>query len=209
MREELHEARRAKILAAAREVFMAKGFSRATMDMVAKEARVSSATVYAHFEHKQALFDAFITTTLGRYENLFAGVGHVKGDGRTRLMAFARVYFRFMADPELRAAYRIVSAETNLRPELGAHLYSDAHRLLGARLRKLLEALRDEAVLDIADVPIASRLFQGMIEHVTLTLSMLQGDQSPPLHDSEPYCAEVVRLFMEGYRPDRQSPAEN
>ncbi|MDQ0463384.1 AcrR family transcriptional regulator [Caulobacter ginsengisoli] len=203
MREELHEARRGKILAAAREVFMAKGFSRATMDLVAKEARVSSATVYAHFEHKQALFDAFITTTLGRYENLFAGVGHVKGDGRTRLMAFARVYFRFMADPELRAAYRIVSAETNLRPDLGAHLYRDAHNLLGARLRRLLETLVAEGELRIDDIGIASRLFEGMIEHVTLTISMLQGDQASPLHESEPYCAEAVRLFMEGYRPGR------
>jgi hypothetical protein len=42
-----------------------------------------------------------------------------------------------------------------------------------------------------------------MIEHVTLTIAMLQGDASPPMHEAEPYCAEAVRLFMEGYRPGR------
>jgi len=203
MREELHERKREKILVAAREVFMERGFSRATIDLVAKRARVSTATVYAHFESKQALFDAFITSTLVRYENLFAGIGHVKGDARARLLAFARAYFRFMADPELRAAYRIVSAETNLRPELGAHLYSDAHKLLGARLRRLLEAMVAEGAVEIADIPTASRMFEGMIEHVTLTVSMLQGDHSPPLQEAETYCAEVVRHFLEGYRPNR------
>lgn len=50
------ESLREKILWSAREVFMEQGYERASMDAIAKRAKTTKRTVYAHFENKQTLF---------------------------------------------------------------------------------------------------------------------------------------------------------
>lgn len=61
MRQALHDLRREKILAAAHRVFLAKGFTRAKVEDIAKAARVANATVYTHFGAKHALFESVIS----------------------------------------------------------------------------------------------------------------------------------------------------
>ena len=48
--------KRARIMNAARAVFMAVGYANASMDAITREAGVSKATVYAHFGSKAQLF---------------------------------------------------------------------------------------------------------------------------------------------------------
>jgi len=55
---------RARLLAAAREVFAEVGFEAATMAAVAVRARVSTGNVYRYFEGKQALLDAALPPAL-------------------------------------------------------------------------------------------------------------------------------------------------
>jgi AcrR family transcriptional regulator len=50
-------AKRGDILEAASDLFAERGFERTTMKDLADHARVSTATVYAHFSDKQALLD--------------------------------------------------------------------------------------------------------------------------------------------------------
>src|SRR5215475_6298535 len=45
-----------EILAAARQVFLERGYARATMDDVARAAEFSKPTLYQYFENKDALF---------------------------------------------------------------------------------------------------------------------------------------------------------
>jgi len=57
-RQEKLDADRARVLDAAREVFAAEGFQRATVDDVARRAGVGRKTVYNHFGSKFGLLDA-------------------------------------------------------------------------------------------------------------------------------------------------------
>lgn len=57
--------KRARILAAAREVCARMGYEAATMDAVAAEARVSKGTLYNFFDNKEHLF---LSTVLQAYE---------------------------------------------------------------------------------------------------------------------------------------------
>ncbi|MBP7704290.1 MAG: TetR/AcrR family transcriptional regulator [Caulobacter sp.] len=199
MRPELHDQRREKVLAAARELFLAKGYGRATVAEVAKAARVAPATVYAYYDGKLALFRAVVDGAAQPFAGLFDHVDQSVDDVRTQLLTYAKAYFAFMSDPQVRAYYRIVSAEQPRHPELGAGLHSDVHRLLGAVLRGILERFVATGVLRMASLPIAARAFQGMVEHASLTISMLQGDDAAPLHPSQEYCEEVVRIFLSAY----------
>src|SRR5688500_639115 len=56
----LDAAKHARILKAATEAFLELGFNAASMDRIARKARVSKMTVYSHFTNKEALFGAMI-----------------------------------------------------------------------------------------------------------------------------------------------------
>lgn len=198
MRPELQDLRREKVLSAARSIFLAKGYGRATIAEVAKTARVAPATVYAYYDGKLALFRAVVEDATQPFAGLFDEVEQVP-ELSDQLLTYATGYFAFMSDPQVRAYYRIVSAEQPRHPELGAGLHSDVHRLLGAVLRGILERSMASGKLRINSLPIAARAFQGMIEHASLTISMLQGDNAEPLHVADDYCPEVVRIFLSAY----------
>jgi TetR/AcrR family transcriptional repressor of mexJK operon len=206
MRPELHDLRRDKILRAAHAAFVGKGFTRTRMEEVARGARVANATVYAYFDTKEVLFEAVVAQALASYDGLFDAIERTANEDIVRtLTAYGRVYFRFMSDPTVRGVYRTVSAETVHKPELGMMLYRSAHRLLGGVLQRMLTRYTEQGLLTIAEVPVAARMFEGMIEHVTLTISMLQGDQAPPLHPADTYVPEVVRAFLAAHQPARSS----
>lgn len=201
MREELHDQRRTKILASARTIFLDRGFARAKVEDVARGARVANATVYTYFETKAVLFEAVTVGAFEPFDGLFDRAERATGDPRSVLTEFGLAYFSFMADPYVRGVYRVVSAEVAHSPELGALLYQNAHRLLGGVLKRLLDGFHRTGALTIPDIAVAARLLEGMIEHVTLTISMLQGNEAQPLHPAETYVAEAVRVFVAGYSP--------
>ena len=201
MREELHDLRREKIVAAARQVFLDKGFERATISEAARLARVSSATVYIYFDTKDRLFEAVTAAAMAPFEGVFAQAEEMAGDPEAVLTRMAHAYFEFLTDPAVRGLYRIIIGEADRRPDLGETAYGTAHNTLGAVLRRRLAGFDAEGVLKVPDPAVAARLFQGMVEHSSLLIPLLRGVATPPLHEAEPYCEEVVRVFLSAYRP--------
>src|ERR1700756_1486744 len=61
---------RAHIVEAAKDVFLAGGFADTTMDEIARVARISKHTLYAHFRDKADLFEAVIVQDMQRFQNL-------------------------------------------------------------------------------------------------------------------------------------------
>ena len=58
--------RRAAIIEAALEEFIARGFTATRIDDVAKRAGVAKGTIYLHFKDKEALFQELVRTTRRR-----------------------------------------------------------------------------------------------------------------------------------------------
>jgi AcrR family transcriptional regulator len=55
-KERERERRRQQIMVAAKRVFSVKGFSKATMEDIAKEAELSPGTLYLYFKNKDELY---------------------------------------------------------------------------------------------------------------------------------------------------------
>ena len=55
-KERERERRRQQIMVAAKRVFTDKGFSKATMEDIAKEAELSPGTLYLYFKNKDELY---------------------------------------------------------------------------------------------------------------------------------------------------------
>ncbi|WP_071837471.1 TetR/AcrR family transcriptional regulator [Thermonema rossianum] len=94
-REQAKQNRREAILKAAELVFFTKGFRQATMDDVAKRARLSKATLYSYFKTKDELF--FTIAQKGNeilQKHLREAIeGHEKGVDKVRAIGYA--YFDF------------------------------------------------------------------------------------------------------------------
>jgi AcrR family transcriptional regulator len=67
LRERNRHEQRARILAAARELFAGRGFEQVTMREVALQAGVARATVFNHFESKYALVESITEDVLAYY----------------------------------------------------------------------------------------------------------------------------------------------
>ncbi|MGY1632386.1 TetR/AcrR family transcriptional regulator [Geodermatophilus sp. SYSU D01186] len=105
-------ARRAQLLQAAQEVFVAQGFHAAAMDDIADRAGVSKPVLYQHFPGKRELYLALleqqVTALTDRVSQAMSGTD----DNRTRVNGAVGAYFDFINDEG--AAFRLVF-ESDLR----------------------------------------------------------------------------------------------
>ncbi len=94
-REEEKERRREEILDAAELVFSEKGFDAATMDQVARKARVSRALVYVYFKDKAALHLAICLRGLRILREMFETARKEHATGEEQIRAIGQAYMQF------------------------------------------------------------------------------------------------------------------
>ncbi len=106
------EERRAGILDAALAVFSARGYHPSSIDDIAREAGISKALIYEHFESKQGLYaDLLERNAAELFERLGAAIGSVEVDsGAIRLATGLDAFFAFVE--ERRDAWRILFRDT-------------------------------------------------------------------------------------------------
>ena len=86
---------RKKILAAALEVFSAKGFHGTTVDEIAERAALGKGTVYRHFHSKKGLFSELIRLKVAELEETVQGAIDPHADVLDIIETYLRTYFSF------------------------------------------------------------------------------------------------------------------
>ncbi|MFF0267657.1 TetR/AcrR family transcriptional regulator [Kribbella sp. NPDC004536] len=160
------DLKRQAILAAAREVFLARGFE-AGIDLIAERADVSKVTIYNHFGTKRDLFLAVVNDALeealerptAALRKSLAG----SDDIREILVRTARGWVAGMAQPQVLALRNLVASEAERFPELGqawkAHGPGPTSAILAAEFRKRVDA----GELDIPDIDLALVQLYGLV----------------------------------------------
>jgi AcrR family transcriptional regulator len=100
------DERRAQLLAAAQEVFVANGYHGAAMDEIAETAHVSKPVLYQHFPSKRELYLALLDSHLSALTELMMGALNSTDDNDERVQAVMRAYYRFIASDD--QAHRLV-----------------------------------------------------------------------------------------------------
>ena len=108
----------ATILHAARQAFLASGFGAVSMDAIAREAAVSKATVYAHFNSKEALFGAVVADVAEQHFAGFTALELDPHDIEASLTTIARRFLDLVLSPEAIAVNRIIIGEVTRFPAL-------------------------------------------------------------------------------------------
>ena len=189
----------AKILDAARRVFMADGYGAASMDAIAKAAGVSKATVYAHFAGKDQLFAAIIAERCRAHSAIPELEDVERATPEEALLALGRSFASLVLAPEVLDLYRIVVAETPRFPELGRTLYETGPKRGIARLAAYLQRLTDRGLLDVREPDIAARQFFGMIRSDLYLRRLFHISDAEVGITVEQMVASSVEMFLRGY----------
>ncbi len=148
-------ARRAQLLAAAQEVFVAEGYHAAGMDEIADRAGVSKPVLYQHFPGKLELYLALLDQHADDLVAKVRGALASTTDNRQRVVASVTAYFDFLdGGGTERAGARLVF-ESDLKSE--------------PAVRERVERMAHECVQAIADTITADT---GYREEEALLLSV-------------------------------------
>lgn len=204
------ERSRAKIVAAAADVFLEEGFLGATMDQIASRAEVSVQTVYSRFKNKEALFHEVVGALAG---NATRGIDHeVDGlpDGTSPedwLLCFASEQLRTVLTPRLMQLRRMVIGESGRFPELGVALFREGPGRAIDRLAKAFEHFVSTGELMISDPRVAAKQFNWLLMGGPTSEVMHLGDAAIPApRQMRKHARETVDLFLAKYAvgPDSQ-----
>lgn len=188
-----------KILLAARMLFTRDGYASTGMEAVARDAGVSTATLYAHFPSKAELFRAVVEDALDEIGGSVGRTAALKGDARTRLTAFCRAYARLYVDPVARAVFRMVMAERRRFEQTAEEMKLRSYEELGGTAIGIISDLAAEGALKVEKASWAAGQLLGMIEHATLVFSLMCGDEAKPLRPVEAVCDDAVETFLARY----------
>jgi len=196
--EDSESPKRRAILNAATELFTARGYGAVSMDAIAREADVSKATLYAHFESKDRLFATIVQSACQEH---ITPTGELADDAALDVEASLRAIggriLRFFLRDRTMAIYRLVMAESARFPELGNAFYQGGP----ANGRRMLAAwLTRQPGLVVPDVAIAAEQFFGLLR-TDLYLRASVG--LTPVPDEAAIDAVVdaaVQTFLRAYR---------
>lgn len=178
---------------------MQEGYAGTGMELVARDAQVSTATLYLHFSSKADLFRQVVENALDEFGRMMTELSRTDGDGMARLDAFVTAYARFHCDPFARAMFRLVAAERKRFVDTAQLFYERARKEFGETLMGILIQLRDEGRLSLRSPSVAAGQLLGMIEHPTLLIPMMRGDDTRCERAVEEICAEALATFMARY----------
>lgn len=187
-----------ELLAVAREVFLENGYAGASMDEVAKRARISKASLYREHASKTALYAAVVHhwAAAGRdamrpaLERLGASA-----DLRAGLIELGETMRAGILSPPVLAMRRLVIAEAVAQPEVARDYLAESWNTNIHNLAQTLAHLSSERGLRVDDPDALATEFTWLVVGAPLNARLL-GDESDALSVDR-----AVDLFLARYAP--------
>ncbi|MEU6231270.1 TetR/AcrR family transcriptional regulator [Streptomyces sp. NPDC047042] len=202
---QIKEENRARIIRAARDLFLARGYDKTSLAQIAKQARVSTGTLFKRYPTKAALFAA-VTSEQWQLDVEYAAPPR---DPRHGLDHIGRDYACLVSRPGTAALCRLIITELPQMPELADILATGFAIDRGPffdRLRDYLEAEAQAGTLDFrtADgqpmsASAVAEQFLGMICAQLLWPQLVRTDFIPPNPTDTAIVDEAVTLMLTRY----------
>ncbi len=191
-------AQEERLLAAATDVFLEKGFSATSIDEIAASAKASKITFYNHFGNKEELFESVMIRMNERIHASFAAA--LEGDITVEqgLLSFARQMMKVLYSAEAVRLLRVLHSETERFPHLG-QIFEEAgpergRKLLTGFIRKKME----DGELREAEPDLAAEHFMHLALG-ELARRMLLGLIPPSKDQIEKRLKSAVDVFRRAY----------
>lgn len=199
VREANKQKKIVQILAGAQSVFLEKGFAGASVDGIARTAGVSKPTIYSHFADKKELFVAVIHDEFSRQGSLIWGMERTEDDPGNQLELLGGEFLRAILNPKLQSLFRLVLAELDRFPEIGAVFYNATIARGIATLTGLLQEYEREGYLSVPDPQLASHRFLEMCRAGIFYPNILRIRKTLTEAERKAHVHSAVNAFMKIY----------
>jgi AcrR family transcriptional regulator len=190
-----------RILDAAQQVFVKRGYEGASVDEIAQTARAGKPTIYARYPGKESLFAAVVARQVARntqFENL-APQGR---SFHTKLVNLGVAMIERTLDGETIGLMRSAIAEADRFPELTRGVNEMARKRAATNLAKLLgELAREEGIAGRGafapdNITDTARIFLDMVLFAMLIRRLLGEDAKALKKDLPAYVRQRVDFFL-------------
>lgn len=194
------DPKRQAIIRHARQAFVSAGYAATRIEPIAREAGVSTATLYALFDGKAQLFSAVIDDAAEDFSRQMALVRTIDGDARQQLASFAHTYTDFMSDPFVRSVFRLVMAERPRFQAVALRFFEQGRAAFGATLIAILVDLFRAGLMKPIDRPSwAAGHLMGMLEHPVFFVPLVTGDEIKVRRSNGEIVDDAVETFLARY----------
>jgi TetR/AcrR family transcriptional regulator, mexJK operon transcriptional repressor len=207
-RSRAREGKRAAIVRAATELFLAQGYQATSTEQIAAAAAVSKQTVYNQFADKRTLF-AEIVLGVGATADAFlaelastvAAVGTAT-EVEPTLRRVARRYLAVVGHPQVLALRRLVISEATRFPDLAADYYARTPSRVLEALAGHLAELGRRGLVTVDDPARAADDLAFLLVGRVLDEGMFHPDAEPlGVDDVDRRADHAVDVFLAAYAP--------
>ncbi|MFE1441136.1 TetR/AcrR family transcriptional regulator [Streptomyces sp. NPDC058739] len=191
------------ILDAATSVFLDKGYAGTSMDDIARTAAVSKQTVYKHFADKERLFADIVLATTDRIDAMVDLVADIPAEADAldeNLTRLARRFLAALTQPEVIQLRRLIIANADTFPALGAAWYEQGFERVLATLAATFQRLTGQGLLKVQEPLLAADHFAGLLLWIPVNRAMFHGGPQHTEADLDHYATAGVRAFLAAYR---------
>jgi TetR/AcrR family transcriptional repressor of mexJK operon len=198
------QAKRAAIVAAARTLFMERGYGGVTMEAVAAAANVSKMTVYGHFHDKSALFGAVVRVISNQMVATLTSLDEAGGapELEPALVAFGNALLGLILSPHVVAMSHVLMGMLMKDRAMAEAFYEAGPSHTHAALARFLAeaASRGQVAIDSAEAAADDlvSLWQGDMPK-RIALGMVP---APTDAQIEARVRHGTRVFLRAYRVD-------
>ncbi|KQT54663.1 hypothetical protein ASG43_03510 [Aureimonas sp. Leaf454] len=187
------------LLEAAGRLFLDLPYDAVSTDAIAKEAKVSKATLYVYFPSKEKLFATLVCSRCHEIaDHLWQSDPDVDGV-KSELRQIARNFIGMLASPDSLALYRSIVSQSVRFPELGRLFYEAGPKRFQARLADFLREANRRGVLCVPDPETGAVQFIHLIAGEIPMVGLLGLEPMlKPDHDAT--IESGIALFLAGYR---------
>ncbi|MBE0452953.1 TetR/AcrR family transcriptional regulator [Roseovarius autotrophicus] len=189
-----------QVLEGARRVFMRDGFEGASVDEIAREAKVSKATLYSYFPDKRLLFSEVARLECNRQADEAIDAFDLTQSVETLLREVADRILRFYLSDFGQQVFRICVAESHRFPELGRRFYTSGPKLARDRLSLVLRVYVERGALRIEDMDLAADQFVELCKGDLFVRALCGLCQSPDNTAMNRVADGAVEMFLARYR---------
>jgi AcrR family transcriptional regulator len=169
------------ILSTSIAIFAREGFAATTIEMIAAEAHVSSATLYKRYANKQGLFAAVLMETTQRSMAIHASHRKEITSPFSSLLGRLEAHCLVSMDPKVRGVMRAWISEVSHQGEIADIFARKSGAELVAGLSKQITRLVAEGFVDLGEdkttnILLACQVMLGIAERFTLMRGLIMGD---------------------------------
>ncbi|MDB5654656.1 MAG: TetR family transcriptional regulator [Tardiphaga sp.] len=161
-------ARDLRLLDAATELFLQRGFDATSIDAVAEAARVSKPTVYGQYKDKRGLFEAVLKREIGRWLAPLATTADIKYGTRSatsienQLTDLGCQMIAFSNSSGAKAVTRILAAQATNFPELGESAYREGWSRAVSSVAVLFDQMVGNGLMQV-DTTVAAECYLNIV----------------------------------------------